>query len=227
MARDDLFGVEVATGREVCERLEQLQQPAEPCEPRANPRVWSGNTPNQEEPFPIDNGITSLTESLGAVADDLRGIYTDLGQRPYRVFSVVYRWTGGEDGSGTPEVLSEAELLPRPRVSLRPLSKELSNAGIREQGFVRIDQISPRYTEADVQALFGRRRNRGEFAFIEVQADNRDGSSVRRRMTVSGVPFRDASSFEWSVDAYVQEDYRTPDGQFRERTAFPLRPEGP
>jgi len=158
------------------------------------------------------------------VVDSVRQIYTDLGQRPYRLFSVVVRWTGGEDGRGEEELVQETELLPTPHVDVKPLSTQIQSAGEDDHGYVKISQISPRYTEQDLKALFPTALPRGNFAFLELRMDQRDGNQVRRRLTVADVPYRNAEAFQWEVKAYVQESQRTADGAFTdEPNLYPPR----
>lgn len=182
--------------------------PSGPIPLEGNPRGQISNTdPNVH---PLANPSCSLIDALGKVADDVRQIYTDLGARPYRVFSVVYRWTGGAIGRGEPIVESELELLPTPSVDLMGVQGSPREAGIVERGNVTLKQISPRYTEDQVRGLFfvdplppDRQ------GFIEVTVDARDGTSPRRRFTVVGVPTRFATSFEWQATMVREDASRT------------------
>ena len=163
-------------------------------------------------------------EDLGALADDLRQLYTDIGLRPYRVFSVVVAWSGGAVGRGTPAVVSEKELLPTPEVDLRPVRSEMRTGGKVEEGEARLRQISPRYTEEDVEVLFHRHPlPPGHEGFLEVRVDARDGETERRRFVVRGAPYRKAEAFEWVVGISRQRQDRKPNGQLDERTALPER----
>ncbi len=158
----------------------------------------------------------SLVESLGAVADDIRQIATDLGARPYRVFSVVYEWSGGEPGLGDACVASQEELLPTPKLGLEGLSREARAAGLVERGVMTLSEISPRYTEEQIRQLLadGSTLPRRFQAFVEVQMDRRDGDDQpRRRFAVMGVPSRDAENFQWTARLLRQDAQRLPDGK--------------
>lgn len=173
----------------------------------ANPRPV---TPNEDPAVhPSSAPERSLVESLGAVADDLRQLYTDFGARPYRVFSVVYEWSGGEPGRGEARVVSEQEFLPTPVVSLKSSAKDAKAAGTVQTGSARLEQVSPRYTEDDINALFPTVLLGNQKAFIEVRMDSRDGTKVlRRRYTVRNTPQREALSFQWVVELYAQQEPR-------------------
>lgn len=177
-----------------------------------NPRANQPNDDPRLHPNPAPD--RSLVETLGGVADDLRQLYTDFGLRPYRMFSVVYRWTGGEVGRGEPLVISTEEFLPTPNVSPRGVRGALREAGLVERGDVTVTQISPRYTEDQVRTLFHcLPLPPGLEGFIEVTVDSRDGESPRRRFTVIGVPARDADRFEWVATMTRQDASRLRDGQ--------------
>lgn len=163
---------------------------------------------------------------MADVVDDARQLLTDFGMRPYRVFSVVIAWSGGEIGRGTESVLRETEMLPTPRVQMATLRSDARDAGRLERGIVKLDQISPRYTEDDLSALFPRALKRGEQAFIEVRMDRRDGADVRRRrFGYSDVPRRQPDRFDWAVDMTPQDDRRTNGGQLAQPPRDPLSAE--
>lgn len=163
---------------------------------------------------PDPDPCVSLVESLGETVDSLRQLYTDFGLRPYRVFSVVYEWSGGDVGRGLPRVISEQEMLPTPRViETSGVSGELRSAGLVERGTVRLEQVSPRYTEDQVRLLFFQYPlPPGKQGFIEMRIDSRDGSTERRRFIVRGIPFRDAQGFQWRVTLLRQDEDRTRSG---------------
>lgn len=191
-----------------------------PTTPNENPRVITPNNDNRIGPNPRPEA--SLVNSLGALADDLRQLYTDFGLRPYRLFSVVTEWSGGDYGRGEECVVSEQELLPTPRVSLSGLRGMMSDGGLRERGTLRVDQISPRYTEDDIQALFHVRPLPPRYTgWIEMREDARDGELVpRRRFVVIGTPARMADKFEWQVDMTQQDPSRDRFGRLN-RTGDP------
>lgn len=154
----------------------------------------------------------SLVEQLGPVADSIRQIATDLGARPYRVFSVRYRWSGGAIGNGVPERITEIELLPTPKVAFEQLPVELRTAGNVERGGFVLRQISPRYTEDQLTEL-GYSTDPGVEAFVEVSLDARDSDpSKRRRFAKAGVPWYDAERFQWSVRLTRQDSDRSRSG---------------
>lgn len=163
---------------------------------------------------PLADPCLSLVESLGETVDSLRQLYTDFGLRPYRVHSVVYEWSGGDVGRGLPRVISDEELLPTPRVvDTSGVAGELRSAGLVERGSVRLEQISPRYTEDQVRVLFfALPLPPGRQGFIEVRIDARDGSTERRRFIVRGIPFRDADGFQWRATLLRQDEDRTRSG---------------
>lgn len=163
------------------------------------------------------------------MADELRQLYTDLGLRPYRVFSVAQQWSGQAVGRGTLSVLSEVELLPTPLVDFTPMRRRMTEGGFTEDGLVTLREISPRYTEEDVQALCCRRSDvPGREVFIEMRHDARDGQTVRRRFTIESVPFRKAGKFEWQVRLRKANPDRAPNGATTgERQEFPDRLKNP
>lgn len=164
-------------------------------------------------------------EDLAGVADDLRQLYTDFGLRPYRVFSVVVAWSGGSIGRGNAAVVSEKEFLPTPLVDLRPVRTTMRTGGRVEDGDGYLKEVSPRYTEEDIQALFHQHPlPAGHEGFLEVRVDARDGTAVpRRRFVVQGAPYRRADAFDWAVRMSRQRADRTPLGKLAERTDMPER----
>lgn len=159
------------------------------------------------------------------MADDIRQIATDLGQRPYRMFSVVYKWSGGAVGRGAPSTIFEQEFLPTPKLTINGLvdrgyiraavKDKPQEAGTVERGVISVIDISPRYTEDQIKQLFrsGGTLDAGEVAFIEISMDSRDGASDRRRFSVDSVPTRHPSKFYWSVELVRQELDRNRYGQ--------------
>lgn len=173
----------------------------------------------------------SLVEELGEVVDDLRQIATEFGARPYRVFSIVVGWSGGEIGRGDQTVLEETELLPTPFIDLSSIRYRVTSGGKTDDGTVKMFEISPRYTEDEVRALFSRALGTAEQQFIEVRLDARFGEDpVRHRLTLSGMPFHDATGFQWVVNLLVQQEERRRTGETSERTptddVHPLGPGG-
>jgi len=178
---------------------------SDPCNPR-----WQ--VPSTDPALgPACDPAESLVESLGGVADDLRQIGVDLGMRPYRVFSVVVRWTGGEIGRGTP-TSAEREFLPTPKLAEPSVNNEPKTGGLVERGSARLTAISPRYTEDEVRSLFGCDEEPGVETFVEVRVDARDGSTERRRFVVSGMPFREVDRFQWVAKLLRQDTDRRRNG---------------
>jgi hypothetical protein len=133
------------------------------------------------------------------------------------VLSVTYRWTGGEIGRGRPEVVSESEFLPTPEVSsMTSVRRTLLSGGNVERGGLTMTQVSPRYTEEQLNYLcYGVDECRGPSfqTFVEVSVDRRDGDRTkRRRFTIAAAPYRDVDAMSWRVDMVRQDVERTPSG---------------
>lgn len=162
---------------------------------------------------------------MGGIVDELRQLNTDFGLRPYRVFSVVVEWSGGAIGRGDPRVASELEFLPTPVVNLKPMRTTMRSAGKIEEGNAYLSELSPRYTEDDIQLLFPKKPlKEAQEAFVEVREDARDGSTKRRRFQVRGVPFREADNFQWAATLSNEQEERQRSGALDERdTTAPLR----
>jgi hypothetical protein len=103
------------------------------------------------------------------------------------------------------------ELLPTPLlVELSGVRKEATPAGVEERGGATLRQISPRYTEDDIYALFHTQPlPTDRDGFLEIRIDARDGVTTRRRFAVKGVPFRDADKFEWRARLTKVDSDRT------------------
>lgn len=164
-------------------------------------------------------------EEMSGLVDEFRQLYTDAGLRPYRVFSVVYSWSGGEEGKGDLDIVSEREFLPRPLVDTRETTKENTEAGERFQGTAKLTEVSPRMTEDEILAYFPEAPlPRGHFAFIEVRMDLRDGGHViRKRYTVKDPPYRNAAKFYWEVRLLAQQMPRTREGDLEAPQLYPTR----
>lgn len=192
----------------------------------SNPRAQTPNTDPAIGANPLP--CRSLVEGLGEVADDLRQLYTDFGLRPYRLFSVVVSWSGGEIGRGTASVASETEFLPTPKVDVRPLSREATEAGEVERGQIRVSEISPRYTEEDIRVLFHTQPlPAGHEGFVEMRMDGRDGKyAVRHRLIVADTPWRQADKFQWTVRMVAQDEPRSRTGVLPQPVRYPVRLRG-
>ena len=185
--------------------------PDEP-RPRTNPRPIPPDRNTALHPNPQPQ--LSLVESMGPVADSMRQLLTDFGMRPYRVFSVVVNWSGGEEGRGVEQVIQETELLPTPLVDLSRLRAPMTQGGRAEQGYYVMEEVSSQFTEDDIRTLFHvQPLPKGKIGYIEVRMDRRDGEAKRRRFTVRGVPQRRADEFDWRVNLSSQDQARLRNGQ--------------
>lgn len=196
--------------------MSHTEDPDDVPKPRGNPRALK---PNQDQRLhPNRAPERSLAEELQEVVDEARQLNTDFGIRPYQVFSIVARWSGGERGRGEPTVISEVEFLPTPKVKdYDNLSSELLAGGRTERGTVRLSEISARYTEDDIMALFHvQPLPQEDEGWIEIRHDQRDGETKRRRLVVKGIPFHEGSKFQWVCKLLSQDSDRTRAGQIRD-----------
>lgn len=177
-------------------------------------------TPSLDDTLaPHPNPSQSLAHQLGPVVDSLRQLYTDFGLRPYRVFSIVVRWTGGASGRGDAVLESEQELLPTPELASLSVRSEAASSGRKQSGTATLRGVSPRYTEDEVRTMFHRYPlPLDRDGFIEMRVDDRDGLTARRRFVVREVPERDAEAFDWRVMLHSQEADRSAEGQLVEDT---------
>ena len=161
-------------------------------------------------------GTSNLVEGLGDVVDDIRQIASDLGARPYTYHSIKVQWSGGEIGRGAPKVVSETEIKPTPQT--RPvgfMSRDLDAGGAAERGDMTLTGISPRYTEDEIDELFGTSVEDGYEVFIEQRIDDRDGVTRRRRFMLAGAPERRATMADWKVTIRKADSDRERDGAVR------------
>lgn len=195
--------------------MDEEAPPLEPPQARTNPRP----IPPDKDPSLQSLAIpeASLVEDLGEVADDLRQLNTDFGLRPYRLFSVVSRWTGGSKGRGTQVLVQETEFLPTPEVAnVDRLAGQLGSAGLNEVGTIRVTELSPRLTEDDIRDLFHiQPLPQDQEGWLELRIDRRDGSTTRRRFVVKGAPMRRADEFDWHVKLFEQDVRRSRAGAFQ------------
>lgn len=195
------------------------------CRPRGG-RGWPPQQPNQDTrlrsledagALPCEGGV-SLVEDLADIADDIRQLATDFGARPYRAFSIIVSWDGGEVGKGDQRIESETEILPTPNVDISNIRYNVTTGGWTDDGFVKMYEVSPRYTQDEIRELFYRDMESTEQSFIEIRMDPRHGCEpVRHRFVVSGLPFYDATGFQWVVTLKVQQEERNRDGSLSER----------
>jgi hypothetical protein len=139
----------------------------------------------------------------------------ELGVRPYTVHAVKVRWSGGEVGRGEPSPLLDLQILPTPKqVSIGSMAREAEAAGAVERGDVMLSGVSPRYTEDEIDSMFGVGAAADEECFIEIRMDARDGTGQRRRrFTLAKPPERKTS--EWRVTLRRSTGDRARDGTRR------------
>lgn len=182
-------------------------------QPPQNPRLRPPRLPEI-----VDPGPSSLAEEIAATVNEARAVHTELGLRPYRVFSVRVHWSGGERGRGDVTRVSEEEFLPRPKVTFRT-RRELTQGGFVERGVVELAEIDPQLTADQVADLFQQQPlAKGDEGFIEIYMDARDGETQRRRFVVAEPPERRA--FEWRVVLRQQDGGRSRTGS----VPYPGRP---
>lgn len=149
--------------------------------------------------------------------DELRQIAADLGARPYRVFLVTTRWSGGKRGRGVETVVSETEILPTPKVdSMSAIQLQMLDVGVDDQGSLSISEISPRYNE---NQLLGRNQDGSEipedmtFSYeVSLSRNDRDDKK-RRRFQIKGVPSYEATQLQWKVQLVRSGSDRQQDGR--------------
>ena len=164
-------------------------------------------------------GPPTLVESLTCVADSIRNLEVQLGARQYQVNLVWTRWTGGQRGRGNEDIIRVEPLLPVPMVGdLNGVQISAQSFAAAEVGSVRVSKISPRYNE---DLLIGRdlvvvppgtALPRDINFYWEIVFPRRDAPAVRRRFTVSGVPVKHPTKFEWVVSLRRASGDRTRDG---------------
>ena len=111
----------------------------------------------------------TVIERLARVADRMRAVRDRLGLTPWRTFVVAYQWTGGARGRGKPGLTKEIELTPRPALtSAAGLKVSPTSGGLVADGVVRLTEISPRYTEDDLDLLFQPSGAEGDEATIVI-----------------------------------------------------------
>lgn len=150
----------------------------------------------------FDAGRT-LMQSLVPCVDGIRDLYTCLGTRSYVVVLVRTKWSGGERGTGVEEIVSEETILPVPRVGpVSSMNRVNEPVGLLEQGELKVDQISARYTEDHLLGMpvDGSKMPYDENFYWELRVIPADGSpQVRRRFFPKGVPNLDMMQVQWSV----------------------------
>lgn len=161
----------------------------------------------------------TLTDRLQPTVDKIRQLYTDFGERPYRVFLVHQQWSGGVRGRGQPQDISRVEVLPTPRLlDMSGTTQVIHAFGLQEDGGVTIDQISLRFTEDDLLGktpdLIDPTNQRSgpegfDFFWEIVEARNTTPQPVRRRYVPNAVPVVMPDGFQWKVTLTKQEFNRS------------------
>lgn len=161
----------------------------------------------------------TLVASLVPCVDHIRDLYTSLGARVYEVALIHTRWTGGERGVGSEEVISDVPLLPTPRVSdLSAVQYQTYSLGGVEQGAINVSEISPRYTEDE---LMGRLPQGGEIPldqnfYWELRVPVSPGESgERRRFVPVSIPGLDPLRFQWMITLVRAQQDRSRSGSTR------------
>ena len=162
--------------------------------------------------LPPGSASRSLVDSLGETVDELRQVRVDLGATPYTVHAVRVKWSGGEVGRGTPEVVADVPLLPTPELrAISSWERSLEAAGTVERGDSFLTGVSPRYTEDELDSYLATGAE-AEEAFIEIRVDSRDGETKRRRFVLAGPPERRPTKFDWRIKLRRQDGDRLRDG---------------
>lgn len=157
-------------------------------------------------------GCSTLADEMAQLRAEVNGINTELGLRPYRVFSVRLHWTGGEPARGTVSRTQVREYLPRPKVSFRT-RREFTAMGWIERGVVIVTEISAQLSPEQVADLFAGDGPLGasEEGFIEISMDNRYGGAPERRRFVLAEP-PERRDFDWRLTLRQQAAQRAPSG---------------
>jgi hypothetical protein len=141
--------------------------------------------------------------SLVPCVDQIRDLYTCLGTRSYKVSLVRTRWSGGERGAGVEVVTDVRLLLPTPRIAdLTALEQDLRAAGTVEDGTLKVDQISARFTEDMLLGLGdgGATIPADENFYWEITVLFPDGSERKRRFVPKSAPNLNMMNVQWSIE---------------------------
>lgn len=146
----------------------------------------------------------TLVNRFGPRVDRLRQLATKFGLRPYRVFMVWSRFSGGEEGAGEKVILRREEIVPTPKVEgLDSTRFVMSHPGVIPEGTARLSQISIQYTSDHLRGLWipEQHEDRIEpgYAFeYEIVEDGRgDSQPVRCLYRLSSQPERQAGKVGW------------------------------
>ena len=154
-------------------------------------------------PLSTANLQTTLVSKLRGKVDKVRTVAVKLGLRPYRVFLIHVKWTGGIKGQGSEKMVSWNEIWPNPRLSIQDresggLFRDMTSWGMIEEGMVTAIGISLSYTEDQLLGL-----GEGGIAilpdrefFWEIREDGaRTPTPRRRRFHPDDVPHQTATGW--------------------------------
>lgn len=160
----------------------------------------------------IGPGCSSFADEMAKIRAEVNGIETELGSRPYRVYSVRLLWSGGQVGHGEIRRTLIREYLPRPKVDFRT-RREFTPMGFVERGGVTLSEISAQLSPRQVTDLFADDHplEPGEEAFIEIALDARYGEEAERRRFVPDAP-PERRPYDWRLTLKQQAGQRAPDG---------------
>ena len=202
MNRSDLFGNLDINSQLIPENIEEHQEKIQANqEPSKSNLVGNRILPTA----PIVQPFKTLADDLGNIADDLRSLHAEFGTRPYRLFSVVYK-----EENGNSILISETEFYPRPLINFN-LTEELMSGGKETAGTIRVSELSTKYTEYDLRAIFPRFLEENEHSFLEIQADNQP----RYRLVINNIPIKNTERAEWTFTATTEDSPRDVFGNFK------------
>lgn len=184
-----------------------------------------GDNPRGPTPPLYDGGLGesqgtgTLVQSLEDDIDDIRQVATDLGARPHTYHSVTITWSGGEIGRGEPTVTRDVAIVPTPRTqAVGWLDRTTEAGGTTERGDIVLTGISPRFTEDEIDELFGTvELEAGVETFVEQRIDQRDGTTRRRRFMLAKTPERRPTNLDWRVTLRKADGNRLTNGTARAR----------
>ncbi len=105
-------------------------------------------------PLSPERAERTLAHRLAPRIDRLRQFATRFGIRPYRCFLTWTKWSGGERGLGTEQIVARIELLPTPKVqSLDNVRAMFFSGGVLPVGSLRLSGISALYTQDQLVGL--------------------------------------------------------------------------
>lgn len=125
-----------------------------------------------------------LLDDLVPLADDVRGLYAELGARDFRAFVVRKAWDGGEVGVGNETDVVVTEILPLPNVSAIGVHGELRPAGLEEEGDLVLSEVSLTWTEGELYSPDDLAANEQHL----IRLDGATGQGVRSRYYVPAAP---------------------------------------